>query len=115
MHLGDQGRSPAARQAAAQGTGVQVLIEQGAERQPQGRAAGPGRKRIPAITEPGGDETSTGPVSGPARDTPLPARQMRSVQASGRTRVGGAPAAGVTDTHTQDTARASAAGGAYPR
>ena len=67
------------------------------------------------MTEPGGDGTSTGPVSGPARDTPLPARQMRSLQASGSTRVGGAPPAGVTDTHTQDTARASAAGGAYSR
>jgi hypothetical protein len=54
-------------------------------------------------------------VSGPARDTPVPARQIRSVHASGRTRVGGAPAALVTDTHTQDTACASARGGAYSR
>ena len=40
---------------------------------------------------------------------------MRSVQPSGSTRVGGAPAAGVTPTHRQDTARASDAGGAYSR
>lgn len=103
------------REIAPQVVEIHPQIAQLAERNAERRPTTPGRNRAPMARAPGGSGVGTGSVSGPAIYARRPRGQIRSVQPSGNTSVGGAPSAGTTRVHRRASAPPRPAGAAHER
>ena len=100
VHLGHQARTPAAGQPGAQIGRVQLLVEQGAERQAQGRAACPGPEPHPGQHRPGRHRGEHRPGVGPGQGHPAAAAPDQ-IGAGVREHPGGRRARGRGHPHPQ--------------